>query len=128
MRNLRHILIVEDDLDTQVLYEKTIGQKYEIETAVSVSQAKSILSKDKFDLVLLDLSLDGNEDGLDLTRFIRRTNTLKTMPVIAVTAHAFIQDMMNCLNAGCDEFIPKPYPIFELLKKVDHYLKPTSTA
>ncbi|NOZ74987.1 MAG: response regulator [FCB group bacterium] len=128
MRNHPHILVVEDDLDTLVLYEKTIGRKYRIESAVSVPDAKRWLSKDDFDLVLLDLSLDGKEDGLDLTRFIRNDKKLKSLPVIAVTAHAFIQDMRNCLNAGCNEYIAKPYPIFELIKKVDHYIASSAMA
>jgi len=122
MRDQPHILIVEDDLDTQVLYEKTIGRKYGIAKAVSVNEAKQFLTKDKCDLVLLDLSLEGSEDGLDLTRYIRQSKKLKSIPVIAVTAHAFTQDMNNCLSAGCNEYVPKPYPIFELLKKVDDYL------
>lgn len=128
MRNHPHILVVEDDVDTLILYEKTIGRKYKIASAVSVPDAKHWLKQDEFDLVLLDISLEGKDDGLDLTRFIRQNRRLKSLPVIAVTAHAFIQDMNNCLDAGCDEYIAKPYPIFELMKKVDHYVARAQSA
>ncbi|RMF08598.1 MAG: response regulator [Candidatus Neomarinimicrobiota bacterium] len=120
------VLILEDDKETITLYEKTLGKKYDVHTAVSVSEARQILKKFPIQLVLLDLSVEGDEDGLDLTRQIRADKKWKKIPVIAVTAHAFIQDMKNCLRAGCDEYVAKPYPIFELIRKVDGYLTPAA--
>lgn len=70
----------------------------------------------------MDISLPGDENGLELTRRIRESESLRDLPIIAVTAHAFPRDRENSLAAGCNEYISKPFERRFLLATVERYL------
>jgi DNA-binding response OmpR family regulator len=108
MTKKQNILIVEDDLNTQILYKALLSDKYELFTCDTVLQAKEYLKKDGIDLVILDLSLKGEDDGLVLVRFIRADKKWNKTTILAVTAHAFVFDKERCLEAGCNAFLTKP--------------------
>ncbi len=116
------ILIVEDDQKPQNLFKYFLKSQYELCYAISVVGAKRQLKEHDVDLILLDLSLVGNEDGLDLARFMRQSKQWKSLPIIAVTAHAFTSDRDNVINAGCNDYMAKPIMKDQLLKKIEHYL------
>ncbi len=118
----QQVLLVEDDASSQKLTEFFLKKKFDIYFAVSVMEAKQQLKKYTIDLILLDLSLIGNEDGLDLVRWMRKTNTWKKTPVIATTAHAFTKDRDNCTAAGCNDYISKPIKREKLLEKMKQQL------
>lgn len=116
------ILAVEDDQETLFLYQSAFSRHFDIHEAVSVKRALNILENQPIELILLDLSLLGKEDGLDLARTIRASEKWNTLPIIAVTAHAFVQDRHNVLEAGCDEYVSKPVRMTELLSIIRKYL------
>ncbi|MFQ6678475.1 MAG: response regulator [Fidelibacterota bacterium] len=118
----KNILVVEDDLNSQLLVKFFLRDTYEFCFADSVATAKDCLEKNPVELILLDLSLVGNEDGLDLVRWMRTSEKWKKTPVIATTAHAFTTDRDNCMNAGCDDYLPKPITRAALQERVAHYL------
>ena len=89
----------------------------------AVVEAKQQLKEQKVDLVLLDLSLIGDEDGLDLTRFMRQSKQWKIVPIIAVTAHAFTSDREKCLQAGCNDYLAKPIRSEKLLEMIKAFMK-----
>jgi CheY-like chemotaxis protein len=66
----------------------------------------------------MDLSLRGNEDGLQLTRRIRQAENISGIPIIALTAHAFPEDKQRSLDAGCDRYFSKPFQIEEVRASV----------
>ena len=102
------ILVVEDDIPSQLLLKHLLADNHQLHYAKSVVEARRCLKENKIDLVILDLSLLGNEDGLDLVHHMQKNKSHRDIPVIAVTAHAFTQDRKNVLEAGCVEFITKP--------------------
>ncbi|NQV38791.1 MAG: response regulator [Candidatus Marinimicrobia bacterium] len=112
------VLLVEDDPDTHKLMGVFLRDQYEIDVADSVAGAKQKMKKNSPELVLLDLSLVGNEDGLDLVRWMRKTKTWKKTPVVATTAHAFTKDKENCIVAGCNDYLSKPMNREKLLEKI----------
>ncbi len=116
------ILIVEDDQNAQNLFRFFLQNQYELYYAISVVEAKRQLKEHNVDLILLDLSLVGNEDGLDLARFMRQSKQWKSIPIIAVTAHAFTSDRDNVINAGCNDYMAKPIMKDQLLEKIKPYL------
>jgi CheY-like chemotaxis protein len=116
------ILLVEDDTSSQKLTEFFLKKQYNICFAVSVDEAQQQLKKYPVDLILLDLSLIGNEDGLDLVRWMRKSKTWKKTPVIATTAHAFTTDQNNCIAAGCNDYLPKPIKREKLLEKISEFV------
>ncbi|RMF08403.1 MAG: response regulator [Candidatus Neomarinimicrobiota bacterium] len=121
-RQTHRILAVEDDRETLLLYQHTLGKTFTYFEAVSVSQALTILRRETIDLVVLDLSLKGPKDGLDLARTIRTTPEWKSIPIVAVTAHAFLEDRKNVLDAGCDDYVSKPVRIATLLDIIRKHL------
>lgn len=123
MESKRLILVVEDDPTNQKLINYYLKEKYDMVFAKSVINAQKILKEQAVDLVLLDLSLDGDEDGLALAQFIRNDEVLGKLPIIATTAHAFTKDRDKCLEAGCNDFLSKPLGQGDLLDKIDEYLK-----
>ncbi|NOZ04526.1 MAG: response regulator, partial [FCB group bacterium] len=115
-----------DNDSSQRLIKFFLKGLYRTSYAVSVSEAKRRIKKDPVDLVLLDLSLIGDEDGLDFVRYLRNTKKWKNLPVIAVTAHAFTTDRDNCLKAGCDDYLSKPIRRQVLLSRIDKLIKRNS--
>ncbi|RMF10501.1 MAG: response regulator [Candidatus Neomarinimicrobiota bacterium] len=116
------ILIAEDDAQSLLYFSMVLRQEYRVETARSVDRALSLMKKQPPDLILLDLSLEGKRDGLDLVRLMRKHREWKQIPVIAATAHALKQDRDNCLKAGCDAYLAKPIPMKKLVDTVHAFL------
>ncbi|MFQ6614617.1 MAG: PAS domain S-box protein, partial [Fidelibacterota bacterium] len=115
---LGDILVVEDDPSSQLLMEYFLKARYNLYYAVSVREAMQVLGKIKPQVVLLDLSLAGQEDGLDLVRKMRKTKSWKKIPVIALTAHVFVTDQDRCIKAGCNAYLSKPVRQSVLLEKI----------
>ena len=122
MTKKQNILIVEDDLNTQILYKALLSDKYELFTCDTVLQAKEYLKKDGIDLVILDLSLKGADDGLVLAQYIRSSKKWNNTTILAVTAHAFVFDKERCLEAGCNAFLTKPLKGNTLVDHVNRIL------
>jgi PAS domain S-box-containing protein len=116
------LLVVEDDPNSQKLAGFTLKKDFELFFAESVAEAKQQLEVHHIDLVLLDLSLKGDEDGLDLARFVRNDAAWHAMPIIALTAHAFTSDRDRCLEAGCNDFMTKPFRRKDLLETINDIL------
>jgi len=121
------ILIVEDDPNSRKLAELTLRKEFDLSFAESVFEAKEKLGSNKIDLILLDLSLRGDEDGLDLARFVRSKTIYNSMPIIALTAHAFTSDRDRCIEVGCNEFITKPFRRADLLDMINKLLNNITT-
>ncbi|NQU67055.1 MAG: response regulator, partial [Candidatus Marinimicrobia bacterium] len=116
------VLIVEDDENNRKVLEVQLKSTYHTCYAVSVEGAKKQLKDHAVDLVLLDLSLEGDKRGLDLVAYMKTKDDLKGIPIIAVTAQAFTHDRENALNAGCDDYMSKPINIKKLLKMMKQYV------
>jgi len=112
------VLVVEDDLNSQLLMKHYIMDNYDYDFSVSVAEAKKQIKNRHVDIILLDIALQGGEDGLDLARYIRQEGKWPDIKIIATTAHAFSKDRDNCMSAGCDNYISKPIKKTELLEMV----------
>ncbi|MFQ6607321.1 MAG: ATP-binding protein [Fidelibacterota bacterium] len=116
------VLVVEDDMGSQQLVHFYLKNECDTIFATTVKEAKERLSEKPVELVLLDLSLVGDEDGLDLVRWMRKTDSWQSTPVIATTAHAFTSDRDNCLSSGCNDYLAKPIKQERLLAKMKEWL------
>ena len=116
------ILCVEDNLAVQMMNKPLLESKgYTVKMAVTIAQAKEAVQQAIPDLIILDIRLpDGN--GLDFLREFRKTSTI---PVIALTNNKEEQDMVEGLNAGCDDYIPKPYSLAVLGARIDAIMRRT---
>lgn len=112
------ILIVEDDPHSQLYFTKLLSGLYDTAVAASAREAWDLLHGRVFDLVLMDISLKGDEDGLSLTRRLRTEPAFEKLPIVAVTAYAFPDDKRRALEAGCTDYLPKPVSSNDLHRKI----------
>lgn len=119
------VLVVEDDREIRSLLQSSLGvEGFEVQTAVSVSEAAAMLQHSAPDLVLLDLGLpDG--DGIDLVRQVRRQHGL---PILVVSARHQEAEKVKLLDAGADDYLTKPFSVSELLARIRVALRHRGTA
>lgn len=123
----RHVLVIEDNLVNQKLVMKYLSAKgYRVVGAGTTEEADAAFVADKPGLVLVDVSLPG-EDGLSWVRRIRGSGG-EAVPMVALTAHALPADRERCLAAGCEEFVTKPVELKALLRLTEKYLGPPAVA
>jgi DNA-binding NtrC family response regulator len=126
-KKARRILIVDDEKDTVEMIVTLLNlEGYEVSTAFSGAEAMKFLEAERpgasdaetpIDLILLDVML-GDEDGRDFCRKIKQDEKLKFIPVIILTVRSSLQDKINALNLGADDYLTKPFINEELLAKV----------
>jgi CheY-like chemotaxis protein len=118
------ILLIEDFDANQDLIARYLNLfDYEV-VAASDGQSgliKARLQRSDIDLVLLDMNLP-EMDGWEVARQLKADEATRSLPVIAVTAHAMIGDREKGLLAGCDEYITKPLDFTVLLEKIESLL------
>lgn len=102
------ILITEDDFENQKFLEMFLRKNFIVEICDSESSFYEHIKNSKFDIILMDISLRGNKNGLELTKELRKQPDYKNTPVVCLSAHAFKKDRDNALNAGVDVFLTKP--------------------
>ncbi|MGD8464619.1 MAG: response regulator [Anaerolineae bacterium] len=113
------ILIVEDnELNRDMLSRRLRRRGFTILLAETGEEGLTITSAQRPDLILMDISLPGL-DGWDVTRRIKADDTLRTIPIIALTAHAMPTDRQKSLAAGCDDYDTKPIDLNRLLTKIE---------
>jgi PAS domain S-box-containing protein len=121
-RNLdKTILIVEDDPINFTLTEIILKKnKINSITAINGTKAMKIFKETpNIDLILMDIKLP-DISGCDVTKEIRKLNT--SIPIIAFTAYAFPVDFEKMLEAGCNEYLTKPFLESDLLRMINKYL------
>lgn len=121
---MARILIVEDnELNRDMLSRRLQRRGHDIQIAVDGNEGLSIARTQLPDIILLDLSLP-ILDGWELFRRLRYDQDTRTIPVIALTAHALLSDRERALAAGFDDYDTKPVELPRLLLKIDRLLGP----
>jgi CheY-like chemotaxis protein len=117
------VLIVDDDASHHRLFELLADRLgITVHTASSCGQAIDALSMFSFDLILMDYRMPV-VDGCVCTKQIRATKEIAHIPIIAVTAHVVAGSREECLAAGMDDFLKKPFTLEELHQKVCYWLQ-----
>ncbi len=120
---MSRILVVEDNRDNMTLIVDVLSSlDYEVIQATDGQEGLDLAQSEKPDLILMDLSLP-RVDGWAATRQLKADPVLKSIPVIALTAHAMIGDRERAIEAGCDDYITKPINLSDLMTKLGHFLK-----
>lgn len=102
------LLVVEDDYENQKFLQIFLKRKFDLEICDSSDTFYEKLKQNEFNIILMDISLRGKKDGLQLTKEIREMDNYKHLPVVGLSAHAFQRDKDNAYNAGVDVFLTKP--------------------
>jgi len=101
------LAVVEDNADNRLLLQAILGDTYSLVEYETGADALAGLASSRPDVVLLDISLPGM-DGTEVLRRIRADAGLRTLRVIALTAHAMSGDREKFLAAGFDDYVTKP--------------------
>lgn len=117
------VLIVEDNMDTYELVRFILEKNgYEVFLAVNGRDGVNAASKQKPDLIVMDLSMP-EMDGWTATRLIKQNKQTSAIPLIALTAHVLPGDRQRAVDSGCDEYITKPMDLLELVETVNRWVK-----
>ncbi len=121
--NRKHILLIEDDLSLiNGLSFAIQKQGYEITIARTTAEADAIWADNRFDMVILDVSLpDGS--GFDICTKIRQTSTV---PILFLTAADEETDIIMGLDIGGDDYITKPFKLAVLMSRINALLRRSS--
>ena len=116
------ILYVEDNEDNVYMLSRRLKRKgFDIVVAVDGEQGVEMASTEKPDLILMDLSLP-KMDGWTATKHIKNNDELKSIPIIALSAHAMEEHKQRALDSGCNDYDTKPVDINRLLSKISEQL------
>ncbi|WP_319501661.1 PAS domain S-box protein [uncultured Draconibacterium sp.] len=115
------ILIAEDDKINFMLLERILSKDYNLIHAANGEEAVRLLFENpNVSLVLMDIKMPGEYDGLEATRLIRQKNT--AIPIIAQTAYAHSSDKIKAIDSGCNDYITKPFNAEQLKSIIKKYL------
>lgn len=114
------ILVVEDDVDINNLIKMTLEKcDYKIIQAFSGSEAELRIDMDTFNMILLDLMLP----GVSGEQLIQNIRDKVDVPIIVISAKSALEDKVNLLNIGADDYITKPFQCEELIARVNSHLR-----
>ena len=118
--NKPHILIVDDDDKIRSLLKDFLSENnYIVSTAENADHAKKILSILKFDVLILDVMMPG-QNGYELTKEIKKE---KNIPIILLTAKGEVENRIKGLELGANDYIGKPFEPKELLLRIKNILR-----
>ena len=115
-----HVLVVDDDARIRTLLKKFLTRNgFWVSVARDAAHARNLLEGLDFDLIVLDVMMPG-ENGLALTAALRET---MTTPILLLTARGDADDRIKGLEAGADDYLPKPFEPRELLLRINAILR-----
>ena len=120
---MSHRILVIDDIEDnrRILRDLLTTGGYEVLEAETGEAGVEMATAARPDLILMDIQLPG-VDGYEATRRIKADPALRAIPLIAVTSYALSGDDVKAYEAGCDDYVTKPFSPRALLKKVREHL------
>ena len=120
------ILLVEDNQMNRDMLSRRLRRKgFEVLLATDGQEGISLARSGAPDLILMDMSLP-TMDGWTAARLLKSDTDTRSIPIIALTAHAMRGDRDKALDAGCDEYETKPVNLARLLGKIESLTKSPS--
>jgi DNA-binding response OmpR family regulator len=116
------LLVVEDEVKIANSLEKGLkAEGYIVDVAYDADEADTLVDANNYDLILMDWMIPGRHDGAGLIKEWRGEQ--KKMPILMLTARSAIGDRVDGLDAGADDYLPKPFSFDELLARVRALLR-----
>ena len=121
---MKRILVVDDEKDIRKLLEETLKSKdYEILQVGTGEDALVISRKIRPDLILMDIMMPGDLNGIEATRMLKSDVRTKQSKVIVLTSSGTLKEL--AMDAGADAYFLKPFSPLELLRKIDEFMGET---
>lgn len=128
----KKILYVEDDRSSQLLVQQILRDHYDVDIPLHARDVMTWVGLKSYDLILMDIKLEEGYSGIDLTKKIRKLPNYREVPILAVTAIAFPDELADIIEEGCTDTITKPLDfkkfkskIAALLAQTQHKLGPS---
>src|SRR5437016_1170389 len=116
-----HILVVEDEQRLAALLKRVLTEeRHTVDVAYDGNTGLDLAVSDTYDLVILDVMLPGR-DGMAVCRQMRHDHVMT--PVLMLTARGAVEDRVQGLNIGADDYLTKPFAMEELLARVNALLR-----
>ncbi len=120
VQNAPLILVAEDEDNNFELVKVVLSKRYRLIRAHNGIEAVTLCEDEHPDLILMDIRMP-DMNGLDATRIIKEVN--RNLPIIALSAYAFDENIKEAKEAGCDDFMAKPFRVEDLLDRIQKFLK-----
>ena len=120
LSNAPLILVAEDEDSNYELVKIVLSKRYRLLRAHNGIEAVTYCEDEHPDMILMDIRMP-DMNGLDATRIIKEVN--HNVPVVALSAYAFDENIREAKAAGCDEFMAKPFRVEDLIDMVEKYIK-----
>ena len=120
---MKTVLIVEDnELNMKLFHDLLEARGYNILQTRDGMEALKLARQHRPDLILMDIQLP-EVSGLEVTKWIKEDDELKSIPVVAVTAFAMKGDEERIREGGCEAYLSKPISVAKFLETVRHFVK-----
>ena len=118
-----HVLVIDDDRRLRELLSRYLSENgFRVSTAQDAGEARRKLESLEFDILVVDVMMPG-ETGISLTKGLRKQ---LDVPILMLTALADLDNRIEGLEAGADDYLPKPFEPRELLLRINSILKRTA--
>jgi CheY-like chemotaxis protein len=118
---MKKVLVVEDNILNLELVLDILGSMgFEAKGVEDGKEALSMIEKEQYDLILMDIELPGM-NGIDARENIKRKSSYEKVPVIAITAYAMKGDKERLIASGFDDYMAKPIDVTGFIKKIEKY-------
>jgi signal transduction histidine kinase/DNA-binding response OmpR family regulator/HPt (histidine-containing phosphotransfer) domain-containing protein len=127
LRGARVLLVEDNEINSEVAFEILTDGGLIVDLAANGRIACDLVfdADRRYDAVLMDVQMP-EMDGITATRLIRERIPSETLPIIAMTAHAYEQERQNCLRAGMNDHVAKPVDPAGLMRTLERWLKPAA--
>ncbi len=121
MNKKTRILVLDDDPDIGTMIKMMLEYKgYTVTVSDRAESVREALRNNNIDLVIMDMLLSG-VNGTDVCTDLKKNSSTSHIPVMMISAHPNAKEI--CLQAGADEFISKPFDMYDILSKIDRLVK-----
>jgi len=122
MADKAKLLMIDDDELTLRIFTLILNKLFDVTSCKLGDEFLNLLEKKEYDVFLVDLSLRGNIDGIQLIKKLRISDKYKNHPIVVVTANAFKKDEETAMAAGASKFLRKPIENEALLQELSEYI------
>ena len=120
---MKKILVVDDQLEVRELVSVTLrSDDYQVIQAESGEKAVEVARAEKPDLIIMDIMMPGEIDGIEATHIIKNDPETKDCQIVMLTSKGQQVDREKGFEAGADDYFVKPFSPLELIKKVEEIL------
>jgi DNA-binding response OmpR family regulator len=111
------ILFIDSDLHMRNKMQQLLGNDFALVCVGSINEAKASLTLPLPDILIAEVQV-GQENGLDLCRYIRNMPALRHLPIMLLTSMATLQDKVDGFEAGTDDYVVKPFDAHHLMARI----------